>query len=1276
MNKRTIIILFIFLLSLSIVGSISAQSSCKADFYAKPTSGCSPLTVTYYDDSDNAVAWNWNFPGGTPSSASGQGPHTIVYNTPGTYNAGLQINCKLGSDQEIKYNFVTVTDCCEPDFSAQPRSGEKPLTVVFTDQSTGADYWHWIFPGGTPSETKGQGPHTVRYDNAGKYDVTLEIGCAGNITDTLTKPDYIDVKEGESPYDFGDAPDSYGTSINNSGAHHTIVQGMFLGQSVDGEVDGLPGKEANGDDNDGIDDEDGIKWPDKIYRSETSQVTVIASQGGNLKAWIDFNHNGEFDPSEMVIDGQVGSGENTMNILIPEDAEDGVTYSRFRYSASEIIGPRGPVFGGEVEDAIIEIFPLPFYDFGDAPDGKLAYKGSWLEFTSEDVIGDFTTCGTGTYSRIRHGNRGTRYFGDSVDFESDGNGGCCDCGYDQDETYGDGDAGLTLGNVYTIVGNELTARPVFVGGYSENQMIDCEVAQWGRHLDLHFYVDSEDGAYINVLIDWNQDGTWNTGGAFWHCDIFEPPHIDEYVLQDFYVPQGRGSLGNLLAPDFRVSAPPGYKWMRCTITESPVDNEDWTGAGNFNDGETEDYLIYISRDFHRDYGDAPNGNPAYPFMNPEISANFPTCGREISHGNESGYFNMFFGCPACQPTIEPSGQRGMCRHGYNQDDDRSLVATTPYTIRGTTDTAHVEVEYKGRDNIYYDIGRVCQMASWGWNNLNIAWVNQYADQYAYVNVLIDWDQDGEWGGTVPCDAGTAEEHVLKNYRLPPAASSSSLRGHRLDPPPDFRIGPNSGYVWARFTISPEPIPLPWDGTGDFEDGETEDYLLKVLGNQHLMDFGDIAGYYTGFRDDGANHLIQAGFHLGALIDSDNDGQEDDDAEGDDKDGSDDDDGVKFKTPLVPGSAAEITVTASEAGILNAWIDFDRNGTWADDTDHFLQDYQLKAGEQNITFMVPANAAPGATYARFRLSKVTGLSYSGPRFSPKPQQDQTDLPPVGEVEDYKVKIEAVDDQEYDFGDAPDPNYPTLAIHSAAWHIIDPTLYMGNTIDAETDGQPTATASGDDTDGMDDEDGVQFLNDWVAGDSALINVTVSDSGLLNMWADLNQDGDWADMDEHMIDDEWLNAGTYTLQVLIPLNARFDSCWVRFRFSSQSHLNYKGLAPDGEVEDYVVPGKTTGVHKSETGLQIPETCQLWQNYPNPFNPSTEIRFDLAQSTEVKLFICNVKGQIVKTLVYQNMPAGRHQVQWNGRNDAGRPMPSGIYFARIQAGTYVNTIKLLFLK
>ena len=89
------------------------------------------------------------------------------------------------------------------------------------------------------------------------------------------------------------------------------------------------------------------------------------------------------------------------------------------------------------------------------------------------------------------------------------------------------------------------------------------------------------------------------------------------------------------------------------------------------------------------------------------------------------------------------------------------------------------------------------------------------------------------------------------------------------------------------------------------------------------------------------------------------------------------------------------------------------------------------------------------------------------------------------------------------------------------------------------------------------------------------------------------------------------------------------------------------------------------------MPEQFRLWQNYPNPFNPSTKIKFALPRPENVKIEVYNLIGQKVKTLLNQHMPAGFHEVEFNGQN-----LFSGIYWYSIEAGRFQDVKKMILLK
>jgi len=165
---------------------------------------------------------------------------------------------------------------------------------------------------------------------------------------------------------------------------------------------------------------------------------------------------------------------------------------------------------------------------------------------------------------------------------------------------------------------------------------------------------------------------------------------------------------------------------------------------------------------------------------------------------------------------------------------------------------------------------------------------------------------------------------------------------------------------------------------------------------------------------------------------------------------------------------------------------------------------------------------------------------------------------------------------DFGDAPDPTYPTLLASNGARHTIVAGFFLGQRVDAEINGQPTPDANGD---GF-DEDGVTFDSFVQVGSDTTVTVVASAPGMLDAWIDLNGDGDWNDAGEQIFASEPLTAGTNVLSVPIPVSAKQGITFARFRFSSAGGLAPTGPAPDGEVEDY----------------QLVIQGNPWQNAPDP--------------------------------------------------------------------------------
>jgi flagellar hook assembly protein FlgD len=105
-------------------------------------------------------------------------------------------------------------------------------------------------------------------------------------------------------------------------------------------------------------------------------------------------------------------------------------------------------------------------------------------------------------------------------------------------------------------------------------------------------------------------------------------------------------------------------------------------------------------------------------------------------------------------------------------------------------------------------------------------------------------------------------------------------------------------------------------------------------------------------------------------------------------------------------------------------------------------------------------------------------------------------------------------------------------------------------------------------------------------------------------------------------------------------------------------------------------TDVDEQGSTDHLPYRFELAQNYPNPFNPVTTIEYSIPTRSEVTIEVFNVLGQKVRTLVNETKSAGTYRVEWNGVDDAGGPVSTGVYLYRFSAGDIVQTKKMRLIK
>ena len=316
---------------------------------------------------------------GAYSLALGVGTFRIVAIPPsgfGTTPIARNVTVTGGSAGTANFGFnrvsadITGTKWADLDGNGFQDPGEPGIAGVFIYLDLDND--DRIDLGEPRAVTDSNGNYTINFPGPGIYTIrevvdpgfvqTFPVGGEHivDFTGTVLATNY---NFGNLPsLDFGDAPDSYRTTLAAGGPSHGILEGLFLGSSVDREIDGQPSVGSDADDLTGVgsstgaDDEDGVRLLTPIGpgANATFEVTLTNTTGstGYLQAWFDFNRDGDFaDAGERVItDATRAAGVNTFSIPIPATVTPGPLYTRFRYSLTPGLGIGGQADAGEVED--------------------------------------------------------------------------------------------------------------------------------------------------------------------------------------------------------------------------------------------------------------------------------------------------------------------------------------------------------------------------------------------------------------------------------------------------------------------------------------------------------------------------------------------------------------------------------------------------------------------------------------------------------------------------------------------------------------------------------------------------------------------------------------------------------------------------------------------------------------------------------------------------------------------------------------------------------------
>jgi Zn-dependent metalloprotease len=305
-----------------------------AAFVGTPTTGPTPLTVTFTDQSTNTpTSWSWTF--GDSGTSTVKNP-SHQYTSAGTYTVSLTATNAYGSDSETKTNYITVTAPQPPvaAFVGSPTSISVGGSVTFTDQSTNTPTsWAWTFEGGTPATSTTKNP-VVTYNTAGTWNVTL-IATNAQGSDTEAKTDYITVSSV-----------AYCASQGNSQTYEWCSRVRV----------------ANLDHSSGASKYSNFtSYSANLTRGVSASVTLNTTYSGTIyteywRIWIDYNHDGDFVDSYEQVFSKYGKTSVTGTFTTRSTALTGTTRMRVSMKYSSYPTSCQTFSYGEVEDytAIIQ----------------------------------------------------------------------------------------------------------------------------------------------------------------------------------------------------------------------------------------------------------------------------------------------------------------------------------------------------------------------------------------------------------------------------------------------------------------------------------------------------------------------------------------------------------------------------------------------------------------------------------------------------------------------------------------------------------------------------------------------------------------------------------------------------------------------------------------------------------------------------------------------------------------------------------------------------------
>lgn len=837
--------------------------------------------------------------------------------------------------------------------------------------------------------------------------------------------------------DFGDAPEPYDTLLADGGASHVIdttATTLFLGAGVDSELDGTPSANADGDDrftSPGRDDEDGIVEPARdlvlTIGSEPRvrvRATNLTGSEAMLYGWIDYNQDGVFDnaterSSMPVPDGSDGVVFTLQFPAIPIGSPFGETFARFRLSTDVAAADAvGIAADGEVEDYSARQYAIA--DVGDTPT-------LWSKLTENDLpselpegelfgngatsVGDINGDGIGDLALGIPGANNLEGAIRILYLDSDGS--ILETALVQSgET-----SGLQL-NSGDRFGNSI-AR---LGDLDGDGIAELAVGALGDIRDgnpqsnnlgaVHVLFLNPNGSVRRSVRIGNSlnGGPELSGLAYFGTKLSPLGDLDGDGILDLAVAAQQGVIYILLMNfdgTAKSSVPIDQDGLGSSIASLGDINGDGitdiaVGApgddtGFLDSGAT--YLLQLNESATVDqYTKLANGHPDIPLL--EWRDNFGTSLASIGDIDGNGINDLAVTAPG--------------------DNDVGIDHGVTYIF------------------LLGDSGTVVESFLINSRDLGYGNGDQYTSRYTGTSITDLGDFNGDGLRDIAISALKNSRESIHIISLTPDSTAPRVEGIRRSAPAYSPTAADELQFHVRFTedvfyvdkndfvatggsgatvetvaqINPRLFELTLQGgslanfnglvgidlapDASIEDrtGLDVDHASPVINEQFevvhfLADFGDAPAPYPTRYSIGAWHLqnASAGPRFGSIVDAEPDGVPSYNAIGDGAD----EDGVVFSAMRGGQTNASVTIhVQGDSGIVDAWIDFNGDGSWGGVDEKVISNRTLEVGETTFNFGIPSWAVIGETFARFRISSEGSSAPTG---------SATD----GEVEDYQVTL---------------------------------------------------------------------------------------------------------------------------------------------------------------------------------------------------------------------------------------------------------------------------------